>query len=270
MNIFEIENYKKIIKNRLLGFPKKGYGQLKKLATFLNVNTTFISQVVNGEKDFNLEQATLVCEFLGLSELESEYFLSLVSFDRAGNEPLRKFLKKQIASIRMKAEKLSQRLSVNAQIQEADKAIFYSDWIYSAIRQMTAVKGFHSLEAIAEKFQLSRKQVGEVMAFLLRTGLCKEENGKLQVGPSSTHLGAESPWVKSHHSNWRLRAIDVMSENANENLHYSSPMTLSLKDAQKIRAIIVSGIESVSKIVDDSPSEELFCFNVDWFRVVKK
>ena len=44
-------------------------------------------------------------------------------------------------------------------------------------------------------------------------------------------------------------------------------MTLSHKDALKIRQMIIEFIQSVNKVVDPSPSEEIHCMNIDWFVV---
>ena len=270
MNFFESTDYRKLLLFRVYQYPKKGYGILKKISEHLNVNSTFISQVVSGTKDFNLEQASLLCEFFGYSELETKYFLLLVQKTRAGNESLRKFLKKQIEEVRVESNKLSARLTADTALSDSNKAIFYSKWYYSAVRQMLAIPGHHNPESIAVSLGLPRKVVVQALEFLLKTGLCREENSKIVIGPSSTHLGAESPLVKMHHLNWRNKAMDLIDQDHPSKLHYSSPMTLSKKDVQKVRALLLDSIEQVGKTVDNSESEEFYCLNLDWFKVSKE
>ena len=92
------------------------------------------------------------------------------------------------------------------------------------------------------------------------------EEGKLAIGPSSTHLESQSPWVISHDINWRLRSVELMRWRQDDSLRYTAPMTLSAKDARKVREMIVQFLEKIDKVVEDSPSEELHCLTIDWFR----
>lgn len=269
VSIYDFSDYRLFIKKRFLEMPKKGYGQSHKLAVYLGVHTTLISQVLKGLKTLTLEQASMACEFLGMTEMESEFFLLLVQMDRAGNEPLRKILKRQIQEMKQKSSELANRLQATKKLTEENRAVFYSDWAYSAVRQMTAIKGFQNLDAIAEHFAFSKKQTKLILDFLLSTGLCKDERGKIIVGPSSTHLESTSPWVRVHHTNWRQKALQEMRREEPAKLHYTAPMTLSKADALKIREMVVQFLEQVDKVIEPSPSEELHCLNIDWFKVGK-
>lgn len=267
VSIFDHRNYRAYIHERFKKMPKAGYGQLRKLAQFLGVHTTLVSQVLSGGKTFTLEQAAHVGEYLGLSEMEFDYFLLLVQLDRAGTPTLRKNLLRQIESLHKQAQELSNRLTAKGQLRDTDRAIFYSDWAYSAVRQMTAIQGFQDIDSIAVHLSLSTKRTKEIIEFLLSLGLCREEKGQLKIGPTSTHLGSNSHWVRMHHLNWRQKAVEHLNEESVSKLHYTAPMTLSVADAEKIRELIVQFLESVDKIVEPSPSEDLFCLNVDWFKV---
>ena len=247
--------------------PKKGYGQAKKLAQYMGVHTTLVSQALKGIKGFTPEQAALISDFLGLTDIESEYFLLLVQWDRAGNEPLRKTLKRQIENMKRKSAELVNRLQAEKKLSEENRAVFYSDWAYSAVRQITAIPGFHDLDSIASYFNFSKKHTKEIVDFLLLTGLCKEEKNRLVVGPRSTHLESTSPWVRIHHMNWRQKAMEKINDDKAGKLHYTSPLTISKKDVLKVREMIVQFLEQVDKVIEPSPSEELFCLNIDWFKV---
>lgn len=249
--------------------PKAGYGQAKRLAEHLSVNTTLVSQVFKGLKSFTLEQAALAAEFAGLSRQEAEYFVLLVQLDRAGNEPLRKMLRGQLETMRANARELVNRLSAKRKLTEQERAQFYSDWIYSAIRQMTAIPGYDNVDAIARSLDLTLRETKEAVAFLLRIGLCVEHKGHLKIGPSSTHLESSSPWIKSSHRHWRDKARQYLGTEQESALHYTAPMTLSKRDAKKLRELITQFLERVDTIVEPSPSEELHCLTIDWFKVNK-
>lgn len=267
MSIFEYTAYKKFLLDRIQSLPKKGYGVQRKLAEYLSVSTTFISQVLQGDKSFNLEQGSQVCEYFGLADRETEYFLKLILIERAGTEKLRAILQREAKQIREQSQTIASRLKVQAMIGDDDKAKFYSEWHYSAIRLLVGLEGYDDLDAIAAYFALPRETVVEAVNFLLETKLLKREGGRLQVGPSRTHLASDSPFIKMHHANWRYKALETVRHKYPEKLHYSAPLTLGREDALKIRALLLKAIEDTEKIIAPSPNEELMCLNIDWFKI---
>lgn len=266
MNVFETEDYRQIIKARLAQKPKGGYGQLSKLADAIGVSSTFISQVYAGTKEFSLEQAVLAAEYIGLNNREKEYFILIVQKARAGHPALTSLLDQQIQRFKQVSKEVASHMPEFKTLDEATKATFYSDWIYSAIRQVSALPAHNSIDAISSRLQQPAHLIAEALLFLVESGLCIEKDGEYFLGPSRTHLGPDSPWIKSHHTNWRLRAIDKIHDRNNNKLHYSSPMTLSLKDIPKGRQILLDAIRDLNAIVDKTTSEEFYCVNVDWFR----
>lgn len=266
-SLFNFKSYRAFLNERLKNMPKRGHGQLRKLAEFLGVHTTLISQIFNGNKDFTFEQTALTAEFFGLTELESEYFLLLVQLERAGNQNLKNILNKQIEHIKKRAGELVNRVPVKAALTEEQRAIFYSDWTYTTIGQLVAIKGLNTIDAIAEYLDMPRTQVAKVLEFLVESGLCLQENGKYKIGPTRTHVESTSPWVRIHHINWRQKAIEQINREYPTKLHYTCPVTLSKTDSAKIREMIIKFIESVNAVVDPSESQELHCINIDWFHV---
>ncbi len=104
-----------------------------------------------------------------------------------------------------------------------------------------------------------------VVDFLLGAGLLREDNGKLRVGPRTTHLESDSPWVRVHHLNWRARAAEHFQDDHESQLHYTCPMTISTDDGRKIREMIVQFLQGLDPLIEASPSEGLYCLNIDWF-----
>ena len=247
--------------------PNKGYGQMSLLARFLGVHSTLVSQIFKEHKDLTTDQAASVADFFSLGEMEAEYFVLLVQIDRAGTPTAKALYKKQLQRIKEQAQTLSRRVKSEAKLNEEHRAIFYSDWAYSSVRQSVAIPGNRDINSISEYLGISRKKIQFALDFLLKTGLCKIEKGELKVGPASTHLESTSPWVRTHHSNWRQRAIQSLDSSQIENLHYTSPLTISKKDSELVREKIIQFIEQTNSIVDPSLSEELFCLNIDWFLV---
>jgi uncharacterized protein (TIGR02147 family) len=267
MNIFEFSDYRKFLQKRFHSMPKRGHGQARRLAASLKVSTTFVSQVFQERRDLSSEQACGVCDFLGLSEIETNYFLLLVQQHRAGTVRLRQHLQKELDRTKAIGQKISSRLDVKKILSDEDKSIFYSDWYFSAVRLMAGINGFQSPERIADHLGLPLKLTNEVILFLLQRGLLVNEGETLKVGPSRTHLEADSPFIKNHHQNWRLRALENIK--GPKRMHYSAPMTIGVADVEKIQSRLLKCIEDVAKIIDPAPNEELMCLNIDWFPICK-
>jgi hypothetical protein len=45
----------------------------------------------------------------------------------------------------------------------------------------------------------------------------------------------------------------------------TAPVSLSVEDASKVKALLLTAFEGSMKIVKPSPSEKVFCLNLDWF-----
>jgi uncharacterized protein (TIGR02147 family) len=267
ISIYNFNEYRGYVRARFAAMNKGGYGQSLKMAEHLGVHTTLVSQVLKGGKTFTLEQGSLAADFLGLTEDETDFFLLLIQEDRAASPALKKNLARQKEKFRQQSRKLENRLIGEMKLTEEKKAIFYSDWIYSAVRQLTAIEGYSQPEQIAAYFGLTNRKIREVVDFLLTTDLLQEKNGKLAVGVRTTQLESGSPWINARHGQWRQRAIEGLHREDPVRMHYTCPMTLSVADAQKVREQIIKLLESVDKIIDPSPSEELRCLNIDWFKV---
>lgn len=266
MTIYEFSNYKEFVLKLLKKMPKGGHGQFRKMALYLNVNSVIISQIFKGERQLTSEQALDLAEFLGLSGLETEYFVLLVQLERAGTHRLKAHFKKQLHELQEKSKDIKNRVpSQNHKLSEESKALFYSNWYYSGVRLLSSIKGFETVDTIAEELQLSRSNVKRIVTFLVDHGLCVEERGKIKMGPRLTHLEATSPLIARHHTNWRLRAIQNLEPLGKDELFYSGPMALSIEDARWVRAQIVDLIQSVVTRARDSESERLACLNIDWF-----
>ncbi len=266
--IFNFDNYRRFLNGYIKALPKNGFGEAKRIATHLGVSSTFISHVLNGSKDLNLEQAISLGKYFGLSPLEGEYFFYLVELERAGNFELKKFCEQKISELKQKSLKLSNRLEAKRDLSESEKSIFYSAPIYSMIHiYCSTQKSGRSLEEISKRFNITRAKASEVINFLVGANLCTEQKDRFLTGTQSTHLEHGSPYLLKHHTNWRLRAIDCAENIAETELMYTLNIAVSEKDFLSFREEMVQFIKKFLEKAYPSPAEEVACFNLDWFRV---
>ena len=78
VSIYQYGDFRKYVRNRFEEMPKKGHGQAFKLAKYLGVHPTLMSQILRGDRVFTLEQGHRACIFFGMNELESDFFILLI------------------------------------------------------------------------------------------------------------------------------------------------------------------------------------------------
>lgn len=245
--------------------PNLGRGHFREIAKQLRMHTSLVSQIFSGDRHLNPEQACDLCRFWGLNDLETEMFLALVHKGRAGSKSLGDMLAKQIQQIRQRADKLSYRLPQDKILSAEAQAVFYSNWSYSGIRLLSSIPQYQNIDAIAEYFDLSKQKVAQVLEFLIAHGLCvREKNGKVQMGPQRTHLSAESPLIARHHLNWRTKSFAKVDHLEDHELMFTAPMSISRKDATKIKKRILEVIEELSETVKETQPEKLVSLNIDF------
>ncbi len=265
LTIFDFTSYREYLDAWISSQGDRSYGLKGRIAQALNVSSSLFSQVLKGDKSLTSDQVSDLNDYLGLNELESDYFHLLVEKDRAGNPRYREKIDKKIKSMQQQSQKIGKRVPRHKELSDEQKAIYYSSWLYTGVRNLTAVPGFQQPEAIAEHLRCEPQLVIRIVRFLLENGLCREENGKITYGPASTHIDTESPFVNKHHQNWRFQGINSMERRQESDLFFTSPMSLSKKAAEEIRKMIPTFIQSVMRVSGPSDSESVMCLNIDWF-----
>ncbi len=267
MSVFNFSDYKEFVRKKLLNVTNKGYGEYSRIAKHLNIHTSMVSQIFNGTKHLTFEQACGICIYFGFTEIETDYFVSLVQLERAGTNEARQKCQRDLTRLKLQSESLKNRLSKDATLSEEDNAFFYSQWFYTATKLITSIPGNHSAEIISKKLGIPLVQINKVLEFLLSVGLCVEANDKIKPGPANTHLGADSPLVSRHHQNWRIKGFEKMDLIGPSELFLTMPATLAEKDIMILRQRIVDFIDEFVKVIDTSKSEKLYCLNIDWFNI---
>ncbi len=266
MNVYDSRDYKEYLQSWVEERPGGGHGEYRKMAIALRVSTTLISQVIKGDKHFASELANDLSDYVGLNDDEAEHFQLLIDFARAGTVTYRKRLQRRIEKARASALNLKNRIDTDRELSDAQSAIYYSSWVYTALPQMIACNSKMTTDEIIERLRISRSATLEVLRFLIESGIVLQKDGEFDLGHKRTHLSATSPLVVKHHQNWRLQGFGKMNFANEEDLFLTFPMSLSEETAAQIRRELPAFVEKITRLVIPSPSESTHCLNVDWFR----
>lgn len=266
MSVFEFDSYRQFISESVKKMPRRGHGQMAKLAQFINTSPVIVSQVMKGSRDFTPEQAHDVADYFGLNDMEKDYFLLLLQVNRAGSHKLKAFLNKKLDELKNKSKNLKNRIDPTNEINPEATAQFYSNWIYAAISLYVILPGEHTAESISEYFDYPLAKTRTCLEFMKTNGLIIEKNNHYYSSPKHTHVTKDSPYVIPHHCNWRNKAIEKLHKEDDDELFFTFPMAISKGDKEKIYKMLITSIEKINKIAQTTKDEELACLNIDFFK----
>lgn len=265
--IFGYDDYRLFLRKWIEAAKAARTSNLSMLAEVAKIHPTFLSHILTGTKDLSLEHAALISKHIGFTKIEQEYFFILIQLDRAGNPLLKDYWSGKKKDLEKEKNRLSQRFGKHQELTTEQKAKFYSSWIYSAVWSATAIEDGQNQKQIAQRFQLANEKAQEVLGFLTQVGLCKEKNGVYKISDLHIHVPNESPFVVKHHTNWRMKAIQKMDVRGDNELYFTSPMSISKSDFAKIRERLNVTVKEIVDIAKDSPAEEVVCLNMDFFNI---
>lgn len=268
MKIYEFISYKSFLRNQIKAMPAGGRGEMTKIAHALGVHTTMVTHVLKGKLNFTLEQTLKLASHWALNDLETDYLVALVYLERAGDNQAKTYCRKRVDELRSRALNLSIRLEAKNELSDSDRAQYYSSWIYSFLRLLTAIDGYSSEQALARATGLPLHSVRSAIDFLVSRKLCVEENGRLRFGPVRTYLESSSPLVAAHHLNWRRKTSERFEKVRPDDLIFTYPVAMSETDFARVREKLIQFIEDFKGIVSPSPSESLYCLNLDWLKML--
>jgi uncharacterized protein (TIGR02147 family) len=263
INIFDFTDYRQYLAARLR--ESEGRGSQSRLAKHLKVHTTLVSQVLCGLTNFSVEHGEEINLYLHHNDEESEYFRLLLAKERAGTKLLKDVVGKKIQTLLQARSELRGRVSTSKALPEAEKAIYYSSYFYPLLHVACLLPGLSSVEALADRLGCSQKKVRDGLDFLLRAGLLEKHGAGFRSGSSVLHLDKESPWLTTHHVNFRNFTMARLEDRRPSDLHYSSALTISKKDAARIRDGILKNFQENAKIVQGSSDEEVYVYCFDFF-----
>jgi uncharacterized protein (TIGR02147 family) len=264
-DIFQFDDYRRYLVSALDADGERG--RRSRLAEALRCQPAFVSRVLKGEADFSQEHGMVVNVFLDHRDEESEYFMVLLDYERAGTKPLKDFHYRKILQMRARRQIVSERIGVKKGLSEADQATYYSAWYFSAFHILLLVPEFRTPARLAERLKLPLTLVKDVLDFLLSVGLAVVDEKGYHPGLSRIHLRADSPMISKHHMNWRLRAMQGLEAKDPENLHYSGPICISKEVSTQIREMILRLLSEAEPLIRGAKDEEVYCLDIDFFKV---
>ena len=159
-----METYRELLREQYIQKRKKNPGfSMRAFAKHLALTPGALSKILSGAMDLSFTRAIEICGRLGLSEEDTETFLSLLQLEKAKSDPARESILKKLNQTDYGSKILD--LSV-----DAFKII--SDWYPMVILQVASVSSMkRTPQAIAKGLGLSITEVQQAIERLARLSL---------------------------------------------------------------------------------------------------
>lgn len=263
------ESYREII-NECLGYrlKRRPRGAIMKLAEAIQCHPTFIAQVLNEKANLSMEQGYAVSLHFQFSRVEQEYFLTLLQRDRAGTQSLKVFFQDQLHRMLEDHRDLRpKRPHPNPQfgIFEAE---YFGSWIYQTVHGLTQIPKMQTLAMLINTLNISAEEIKFVLSRLELMGLVKNEKNLWKSTQNSMHLPKDSPFIRTLHSTWKTKILaDLQARTNLEGTHFSGILTITEKDYEKVRDVLVKTLGSIRQVVELSESENLYILSLDCYKM---
>ena len=265
MNIFDFKSYKEYLN----AVCENERGALTRLAEAGECQKSYLSTCLKGKNQLNLDQAFGMSEYLQLTDHEQDYFFLLIEKEKAVTPKLKRRLETKVRDMAREAFRLKNQAKDSVIVTEgsSDIGFYYSTWLPTALHTLASVNRFQTSASMAKRLSMTPEALVPFLGYLEKMDMVKRSGDKYKWNSSNIHLADSSAWIQTHHTNWRLRAIDNVQKNDAEASHYSAIQSFSEADFDKLKRKIAAFIKEFNSVSDPSDPEEAFCFNIDLFRV---
>lgn len=266
-SIFTFSSSREYLRAYIDSLPKKGWGEIQRWSEQLGVQTSYISQVLSGSKNFNTEYALRLGKYIGLVGMELDFFILMIEKERAGTVEAQDYFASKMNAMKKDSRSLSNRVVKDRALTDEEMTIFYSSWMYSAIRLYCSVSGGRTIHQISEYFDVPKEECSQIMTFLVGSGFCTKKGEKYQMGTQKTHVDRKSPHVRRHWMNWHVKGLTRFENLDESELIYSAPFSISRKDFEILREDLAVFIKKFVEKVGNTEPEEVAFLNIDLLKV---
>lgn len=267
MNLFEINDYKKLIKEKILALKQINSSYtFDALALAMKIHKPYLSKVLNQKGNFNEDQLYRCADYLKLTELERQYFNLLYSENTSEVFERKNKLKVELSKIRKKAIKSS---SLYTESEKADSIPETSDYFidphYALIHMHLLVQKYReNLELIADNLHLPKERVLEYLESLHFMRIIQKKGKDIQVLKEFIHLPENSKLITAFRNLSKYKAIEKVSQlPADDFLSMHVFFVTDESGKNKIQKLFLEFLNDAKKMADKSKSEDVFQLNFD-------
>lgn len=270
MQVFDHANYL-VVLQEVLAENAGIRGYKSSMARAMGCQASYLSQVLVGKVNITPEQALALADFWNFEELETEFFLTLVNYERAGTERLRRRLRKAIEELREKSYLFRSQHRGNVKplvkVNPEDAIFYWSNWECTAIFEYLKLPEARKLSQIAQRFHLPLEFVGRLLERMKRMGLVEVENdlwkaaGEIEISVDEIGLIQSFHRAMRDRANYRLITPETML------MTFTLIGGISKSDLHVVSNLLREMTVKAASLQKESQAEELVSLCVDFYLV---
>jgi len=265
--LVEYSNYRVYLNDLIYG-PSTRRGFQTELAKAMGCQAAYLSQVLKDKAELTEDHALKLVTHLRFSDFDSEYFMLLLRMSRAATPELVQYLDQKRLEMARHSHELSHKIKAElASSSEKVLAEYFVSWIPSTIHIATSCEKFQSPQAIARHLGLQLETVECVLRFLEQSHLVENRDGQYVFAGGSFHLPRSSPLDRTHQTNRRIQALQVIQKNCPENIHFSSLFTADQQAFLEVKKMILQYIEESHRKIHSSGTDNIYGMCLDVFEI---
>jgi len=241
------------------------------LAEAIRVQKTLVSKVMNNSAHFNSDQLYLACQFLKLTENETDFTLLLLEFERCDIAERRSLLKQRIKSIQDRELRPGKVLNSVPSFATTDPNLqrFYLDPIAQLVHAFLIVPRF------AADPSLIGLQLGIPPSRLKDSLQLLQDCHFISKGPKSTfkvieyqtHLASDSQLQPIYQQQARMRSLDkLLKLDPEDKLLFTVLLSIDQSAAEGLRNLILDFLKQARGQTTKSSPEVVYQLTLDFFR----
>lgn len=270
MNIFELNDYRDILKFRVASLKKSNPKfTLDQLAKRTRIQKSHLSRVMNGSSHFNVEQLFIVANEFGLSESESEFLQSLLQWQRATTSAFRTKSGKIVAKIRKENTGAKSAVKASKTIQSLDaQARYYANFLLPIVHMYLCIGGYaHQPERLAHRLNLDIETLNGMIDELEQMQIIIRKPEGITVLQEAMHLPAVNALTRSHQINLRIAACSALQNDVHrKDLFFSASFSCNRAGVTSLRQRFYQFLEEAQEISKSTSGElDVVHLNFDLF-----
>ena len=269
-SIYEYTDYKAYLRALIKKSEERGFST--RLAEAAGCQKSYFSSSLSGKSHLLPDHIHGIANYLKMPTEEVDYIILILDYQRANGPAYKKFVLNKIHEKQNAWKDLTNRLKRKAlQKPEGDAHIqnYYSHYLYAVIHIAVSIPELQNIKSLSQYLALPVEVIQNYLSQLELMDLVQKIDSKWVWKSGDLHLSKDSPWIQTHHNNWRLQAMTDATLQRPESLHFSSVQSLNRKDLEALRYQMIRWIEEYRNTTGPSTPEELICFNLDLFSLGK-
>jgi uncharacterized protein (TIGR02147 family) len=269
IDIFSYTNYRQYLKDACeeirTAKPFFSYRYIALKAGLKSVG--FISWVIKGKRNMSASLTHKIADILKLGKREAEYFDLLVSHNQAKTTEERQYYLNRLTGFR----------STRTTVVERDRDQYYSQWYYSAIRELVNLVSIRDEKQVSGllKPPVSRAEAREALALLERLGMIRKTRaGSFErVDPALISGPSVDPAIIHGFQIATMRLAESALHSIPKEERDISTVTLSCnaKDIDRVRERIRQMRDEITEIACSSENADgVFQLNTQFFPLTGK